>query len=369
LASVAIPELPLDLDERFEILRTWQRVLYDAGYMGIHWPERFGGRGLTPRHHVVFYEELARAGAPPPVGNVGLDVVGPSIVAYGTDQQRDRIIPAMLSGEEIWSQGFSEPEAGSDLASLSTRGIVATDTVRLTGQKVWTTWGHKADWCAVLARTDPEAPAHQGISYLLVDMRSPGIDVRPLVQINGDAEFSEVFFDGVEVPIDNLLGEPGQGWAIAMHTLGQERGGYALRRHAELEVAFRRLVEELRAGGSGFSEVELEALGRSYTILQALRAQTQRTLERLSSETGPSPVDSMDKLLLTEVEQAFNAAAFDLLGPFRMATGSRYRGLDVDRLIHGYLSSRAVSIYGGTSQIQRDIVAKRQLGLVPERRS
>lgn len=361
------PDVPHDLEGRFSTLREWQARLYSAGFVGIHWPERFGGQGLSVRHNVVFLEELITAEGPLPIGNIGLDVVGPSIIEFGDDGQRADLVPRMLSGEDIWCQGFSEPEAGSDLASLRTTATLVDGQYRIDGYKVWTTWGNFANRCAVLARSDSSVPKHAGISYFLIDMDSPGITAKPLRQINGDAEFSEVEFDGVMVDASRVLGAPGDGWKIAMHTLGNERGGYALRRRAELDVLLVRVLRTIAESGRTVSEHQLANLGRAAMLVRTLEAQTRRTLGRLEA-SEVSPVDSMDKLLLTEAEQAVGAAVFDLLGPLRLATGAD-TDLDVEALLHAYLSSRAVSIYGGTAQIQRDIVAKRQLGLRQESRS
>ena len=365
LSMVEIPDEPLDLTPRFRVLRDWQRTLAEAGWLGIDWPEDAGGRGLTPEHQLAFYQELARAAAPAPIGLIGLGVVGPSIIEHGTQEQRQRLVPPLLSGDEIWCQGFSEPDAGSDLAAQNTRAVLDGDDFVITGQKVWTSWAHEAAWCAVLARTDPDAPKHRGISYILVPMELPGITVRPLVQLTGDAEFNEVFFDEVRVPRSNLLGELNQGWQIAMHTLGHERGSYTVRRQAEIQAVFWRLLDQLGAGRDqavSYPESTLERLGESLVMLRALEAQTRGTIGRLAGESGPSALDSVDKLLLNEVEQRVAANTFDLLGPHRIASGTPY-GLDAERWLHGYLFSRAISIYGGTSQIQRNIVAERQLGL------
>lgn len=367
LAANPAPEVPLELEGRFRALRDWQATLYAAGFVGIHWPDRFGGQGLSVGHHVVFLEELIAAECPLPVGNIGLDVVGPSIIQFGDDRQRSELVPRMLSGEDIWCQGFSEPEAGSDLASLRTTATLVDGSYRIDGHKVWTTWGNFANRCAVLARTDSDVPKHAGISYFLVDMDAPGITAKPLRQINGDEEFSEVEFDGVKVDPAQVLGAPGDGWRIAMHTLGNERGGYALRRRAELDVLLAQVLRSVAGSGRVLSDHQMARIGNAAMLVRTLEAQTRRTLERLEA-SEMSPVDSMDKLLLTEAEQAVGGAVLDLLGPLRLATGTDADGLDVEAILHTYLSSRAVSIYGGTAQIQRDIVAKRRLGLRQENR-
>jgi alkylation response protein AidB-like acyl-CoA dehydrogenase len=368
LVGVDIPVVPLDLDARFAVLRDWQRTLYDAGWVGIGWSRESGGQGLTPLHQLVFSEELARARAPQPIGLIGLDVVGPSIERYGTEEQRTRLLPRLLSGEDIWCQGFSEPGSGSDLASLRTRARIEGDEFVIDGQKVWTSWAHKAQRCALLARTDTEAPKHRGISYLLVDMSTPGITARPLVQMTGDDEFCEVFFDDVRIPVRAaLVGELNAGWSIAQDTLGHERGSYTLRRRVEYEVAVEDAIAELRAyydaTGEIPSERAMEQVGRAYSAVRALEAQTRRIMDRKMSGEGPNALDSVDKLSLNEVEQLAFRSLADLLGPFRMVADGCPFGLDAARWVKDHYYSRAASIYGGTSQVQRNIIAERLLGL------
>jgi alkylation response protein AidB-like acyl-CoA dehydrogenase len=367
LDQADIPEVPLDIEGRFTVLRRWQKVLFDAGWIGISWSKEAGGQGLTPLHQLVFSEELARAGAPQPIGLIGLDVVGPSIDGFGTPEQKRELLPRLLSGEDIWCQGFSEPGAGSDLAALRTRARVEGDHFVINGQKVWTSWAHKAQWCALLARTDPDAPKHKGISYILVDMRSPGVTARPLVQMTGDDEFCEVFFEDVRVPVENLVGDLNTGWAIALDTLGHERGSYTLRRRVEYEVAIEDAVEQLRAHyaatGQEPSDRVLEQVGRAYTAVRGLEAQTRQTMARKMNGEGPSPHDSVDKLSLNEVEQRVFAAIADLLGPLRAVADGSPLGLESARWVKEHYYSRAASIYGGTSQVQRNIIAERLLGL------
>jgi alkylation response protein AidB-like acyl-CoA dehydrogenase len=215
---------PVDFDERIGWLRAWQRTLHEAGLVNVSWPQEHGGRGATLNEQIVVDEELAGAKAPELIGVVGLGVVGPSILAHGSDEQKRQWVPKILSGEEIWCQGFSEPGAGSDLAALRTSAEDKGDHWLVNGQKTWTSWAQHASWCAVLAITDRSVPPHKGISYLVADMNSPGIEVRPLVQLTGDAEFSEVYFDDVVISKDRIIGEVNKGWGIAMHTLSHERG-------------------------------------------------------------------------------------------------------------------------------------------------
>ncbi|MGW5973481.1 acyl-CoA dehydrogenase family protein [Streptomyces sp. NPDC055186] len=367
LARADIPEVPLDLEGRFTVLRRWQKALYEAGFVGIAWSEEAGGQGLSPLHQLVFSEELARAGAPQPIGLIGVDVVGKSIETHGLDWQREQLLPRLLSGDDIWCQGFSEPESGSDLASLRTRARIEGDEFVIDGQKVWTSWAHKAQWCALLARTDPDAPKHRGISYILVDMTAPGVTARPLVQMTGDDEFCEVFFEDVRVPARNLVGGLNEGWAVAQDTLSHERGSYTLRRRVEYEVAVEEAVRNVRdhaaAEGAEPPDRVLEQLGRSYTAVRGLEALTRRTIERQLAGEVPSPMDSVDKLSLNEVEQLLYASVTDLLGPFRLAPDRAPFGLDGPRWVKEHYYSRAASIYGGTSQIQKNIIGERLLGL------
>ena len=366
LSNAQIPRVPYELDERFTVLRRWQRTLFDAGWMGLSWSREAGGRGLTARHQFMFSEELARAHAPAPIGLIGLDVVGPSIHAFGTSAQKRRLLPALLSGEEIWCQGFSEPNAGSDLASLRTSAALDGDHFIVNGQKVWTSWGNQAAWCALLCRTAPNAkPKHAGLSYLLVDMKTPGITVRPITQMTGDQEFCELFFDQVRVPAINLLGTENDGWRIALDTLSRERGNYTLRRLVEIGWVLDDAVQSIST--SEVDSLQLcriaNAIGQAHTALRVLDAQARRTVTRLMADTGPNPMDSVDKLVLNDAEQAVCAAIVDLLGPFRLSAASRPYGLDSGQIVKDHYFSRAASIYGGTSQIQRNIVAERLLGL------
>ena len=360
LAASAPRELPEGLDERFARLRDWQRELYDAGWIGWGWPEDHGGRGGSVVEQLIVYQEIARARAPMPAGLVALEVVGPTIAHYATPEQAVRFVPPLLRGDELWSQGFSEPGSGSDLASLSTRAVVDGDELVITGQKVWTSWAQVSQWCAVLARTDPDAERHHGISYILVDLASPGVEVRPLVQVTGDAEFSELFLDSVRVPRANVLGALNDGWNVAMATLSFERSPALLRRSAELRIALDELVSMIReTRPPSAQELLAERVGRCQVLMTAMEARGYRIVDRIRSGER-TPEDSIDKLFLTHTEQAIFALALDAL-PDRTAfapdDGAGRRAL------RDYLYGRAASVYGGTSEIQRDIVAGRLLGL------
>src|SRR3954465_6325688 len=351
--------LPRALDERIEALRAWQARCHAAGYVGRAWPSEFGGGGRPAAEQIVIDQELAAAGAPELVNVVGLDVLGPSLLRFGTDEQRPRHIPAILSADAIWCQGFSEPDAGSDLASLRTRAVEHDDHFVVSGQKTWVSWGQFARWCGVLARTDEGAARHRGISMLIVDMRSPGLEVRPMTQITGHAEFCELFLDDVVVPKENLLGGRGDGWKIAMHTLGHERGTAALPRQVKLRTWLDRAVRlsaQRRLDGEALIEDPQAqvALARALIGVEVLRHHAYRTVGEFLNGGAVGPDSSTVKLLMAEAEQRLAASAFEILGP------------EDEFWTETYLYSRAASVYGGTQQIQRNIIADRILALPQE---
>jgi alkylation response protein AidB-like acyl-CoA dehydrogenase len=371
--TAAIPELgplPHALDERIEVLRRWQARCHAAGYVGRAWPRPFGGGGAPAAEQIVIDQELAAAGAPEFVNVVGLDVLGPSLLRFGDDAQRERYIPPILSAEEIWCQGFSEPEAGSDLASLRTRAVEHDDHFVISGQKTWVSWGQFARWCGVLARTEPDAPKHKGISLLIVDMRSPGLELRPMTQITGHAEFCELFLDDVVVPKENLLGARGEGWKIALHTLGHERGTAALPRQVKLRTWLDRAVAaaaERRLDGEPLlDDPETQrALARALIGIEVLRHHAYRTVGEFLNGGAVGPDSSSVKLLMAEAEQRLAATALEVLGP-TLQHGEPDQRAENAFWDETYLYSRAATIYGGTQQIQRDIIAGRVLGLPQE---
>jgi alkylation response protein AidB-like acyl-CoA dehydrogenase len=363
-------ELPRALDDRMSVLRRWQAACYVAGYVGRAWPAEFGGGSRPPVEQIVVDQELAAAGAPEFVNIVGLDVLGPSLLRFGNDDQRRRYIPAILSAEEIWCQGFSEPEAGSDLASLRTRAVQDGDTFVINGQKTWVSWGQYATWCGVLARTDDSVPRHRGISMLIVDMTSPGVEVRPMTQITGHAEFSELFLDDVVVPRENLLGQLGDGWKIAMHTLGHERGTAALPRQVKLRTWLDRAVSVAAQreldGRPVLANPEAQtALARALIEIEVLRHHAYRTVGEFLNGGAVGPESSSVKLLMAEAEQRLAATVLEVLGP-ALLDGNPDHVHENDFWYETYLYSRAASVYGGTRQIQRDIIADRVLSLPKE---
>jgi alkylation response protein AidB-like acyl-CoA dehydrogenase len=362
--------LPHALDDRIEVLRRWQARCHEAGYVGRAWPREFGGGGAPAAEQIVIDQELAAAGAPEFVNVVGLDVLGPSLLRFGSDQQRARYIPPILSAEEIWCQGFSEPEAGSDLASLRTRAVDHDDHFVVSGQKTWVSWGQFARWCGVLARTEDDGPKHRGISMLIVDMRAPGVELRPMTQITGHAEFCELFLDDVVVPKENLLAQRGDGWKIAMHTLGHERGTAALPRQVKLRSWLDRAVRlaaERRLDGEALIDdphVQV-ALARALIDIEVLRHHAYRTVGEFLNGGAVGPDSSSVKLLMAQAEQRLAATAVDVLGP-TLQHGEPDQLAENDFWYETYLYSRAATIYGGTQQIQRDIIAGRVLGLPQE---
>jgi alkylation response protein AidB-like acyl-CoA dehydrogenase len=348
--------IPHALDERMAFLRGWQARCYEAGFVGRAWPAEFGGGGRPTSEQIVVDQEFAAVGAPEFPSVVGLDVLGPAILAFGSDEQRERYIRPILAAEELWAQGFSEPEAGSDLASLRTTAVETDEGWVLNGQKTWISWGQFARWCGVLARTDPELPKHKGISLFVVDMESPGLDVRPMVQITGHAEFCELFLDDVVVPRENMLGGRGAGWKIAMHVVGHERGTAALPRQVMLRTWLDRLVADAAAARVLADERTQDELARALIEIEVLRHHASRTMAAFLNGGTVGPESSGVKLLMAQAEQTLCATALDVLGDAGAGPFWHER----------YLYSRAASVYGGTQQIQRDIIANRILALPME---
>src|SRR6201993_13846 len=321
-----VPEytnLPHALAQRIEVLREWQGRCYTAGYVGRAWPREFGGAGRPAVEQIIVDQELAAAGAPELVNVVGLDVLGPSLLRFGNDAQRRRHVRSILSAQDIWCQGFSEPDAGSDLASLRTRAVEHEDCFVISGQKTWVSWGQFARWCGVLARTEdltPGRPAHRGISMLIVDMQAPGVEIRPMTQITRHAEFCELFLDSVAVPKENLLGERGDGWKIAMYTLGHERGTAALPRQVKLRTWLDRLIRtaaERRLDDRALLDDPQAqvALAQAMIGIEVLRHHAYRTVGEFLSGGAVGPESSSVKLLMAEAEQRLAATAGELLGP------------------------------------------------------
>ncbi len=344
--------LPPDLDAQFAVLSDLQRLLYDAGWLRYGWPEAMGGLGGTAVLRGVLSEELAAAGYPPPFSFGMLEVLAPAVARFAP-QIAAWALPALLRGDESWCQGFSEPEAGSDLGSLRLRAVDESDHWRVNGQKVWTSWAQYADRCLLLARTGTQEEGHRGITALFVDMDSPGLTVRPLRAMSGDAEFAELFFDDVAVPKDRVLGEVGAGWAVTMYVLSCERGAVAWQRQAWMHRRLGDVITEAPAG------VTPMWAGETFALLYALRLASRRTLRRLAESEVPGPDASVDKVLMAAAEQMLFDGALDFLPATLVAADD-----DNARTWRTeFLYSRAASIYGGTSEIQRNILAERVLGL------
>jgi alkylation response protein AidB-like acyl-CoA dehydrogenase len=353
--------------ERVAFARAWQRRLFDGGWAGLDWPAEYGGRGAGPLEHVIYLEEYARAEAPDLIQiSVGTSLVGPVLIAHGTPAQRERHLPAILRGEEIWCQGFSEPGAGSDLASLRTRAELDGDAFVVSGQKIWTSFAQHSDACILVVRTDPEAPKHRGLSFLLVDMRSPGITVRPLRELTGEAWFNEVFFDRVRVPCRNLVGELHGGWDVVVTTLAHERGTSA--QHARLAVELEKLAALARRTPRGARPASEDPLVRQKLAAFAagvaiLRATAWRNASRLARTGRPGPEGSTLKLLWSELDQRVKDLALEILGPAGLVAPGDPRAVEGGAWGAAWLWSRASTIYAGTSEIQRNIIAGRVLGL------
>jgi alkylation response protein AidB-like acyl-CoA dehydrogenase len=350
-------------EDRNRFLRDWSRRLSEAGFVGLSWPEEYGGRGLPVTFQAVAYEELARAEAPEHVGLIGIGMAGPTIIAMGTEEQKRRYLPKILTGEEVWCQGFSEPGSGSDLASLQTRAVPDGDGWRISGQKVWSSYAHIADRCILLARTDPDAPKHQGITYFLVDMHDPGVEVRPLRQITGDAEFNEIFLDDVRVGPQDVVGEVNGGWQVAVTTLLHERAGVGFILAGFMEIRFRRLLELARStprdGGVAANDpVVRDGIAGLYAEVQALRYTNYRALSELMKKGAPGPEGSIAKLHWSETNQRLTRFAVQILGA-EAALGPGHR----TDWQYQQLRSRGNTIEAGTSEILRNIIAERVLGL------
>jgi len=343
--------------DTFETLRAWDATLADAGWGAVSWPQEYGGRGASVLEQLAYAEETTRARAPVPLNVIGMNNIAPAIMQYGTETQKRELLPRMVRADDIWCQGMSEPEAGSDLASLRTRAVAEGDDYVVSGQKVWTSLGHRADWCQLYVRTDPAAPKHKGISCLIVDMTLPGIEVRPLVTLNGAADFAEVFFNDVLVPADALLGPLNGGWQVATTTLSHERAG-AARLYAQLEVQLQDLVADLadcEFDGTPVLEdtATLRRLGEVAVRIKYLEVLCQRSISATLHGGDALGSASLAKSVWAELGQELAALAFDVLGPLGgHRRWSEYR-----------LTSRSLTIAGGTTQINKNITAQRVLGL------
>jgi alkylation response protein AidB-like acyl-CoA dehydrogenase len=376
----AHPAGPLDtLDQR----KAWQRTLYEAGFVGMGWPREYGGQGARPMEQAIVAEEMARANVPGAINSLGLGIVGPTLIAHGTEAQKQRHIRRILTAEDIWCQLYSEPDSGSDLASLKTSAVRDGDDWLVNGQKVWTSLGSIADFGVLLARTNPSLPKHQGISYFILDMHSPGVEVRPLKQITGSSEFAEVFFSNVRLPADSLIGQEGQGWELAQTTLGFERGGSVLARVTQHQSNMARLIEVCRVltrNGKPLLEdpVVRQKLGRMAVEVEVLRYAGYRILSKLEQGNRPGAESSVDKLYYSELDKRHQELVQDILGPYGQLEGglphevalnsSTLRG-EQSTWAYNFLWARAGTIYAGSSEIQKNIIGERVLKLPREPRA
>ena len=354
--------------DAYAAMRDWQRRMYEAGFVGLTWPKEAGGQGLTFMEEMILAEEMALAKAPAVLNILAIGMAGPTIIAYGTDEQKRRYPPKMLSCEEIWCQGYSEPNAGSDLASLQTRAVKDGDHYVVNGQKVWTSLAHVADWMMLLARTDADAPKHKGITYFLLDMKTPGITVKPLKQITGDAEFNEVYFDNVRVPESQILGGLNNGWAVGLTTLMFERLALGFGLQVRLRIALDALVDLARQtkrnGGTAAQDPMIrQKLAQMWIDTEAFKYTGARAITKLLRGELPGPEASTGKMMWVEGHQRLQEIAMDIQGPYSQLTrGSEWAVAD-GLWQHTFLRSRANSIEGGTTEIQRNIIGERVLGL------
>jgi alkylation response protein AidB-like acyl-CoA dehydrogenase len=349
--------------EEVRRLRAWQKTMAEAGYVGMDWPVAFGGRGAPITEMVILYQEMARAESPQIVNRGGVSMLGPTLMKLGTPAQQARFLPRILTAEDLWCQGFSEPNAGSDLANLQTRAVLDGDHFVVNGQKVWTSMGHVADWCFLLVRTDPAAARHKGISFLLVDMTTPGITVRPLRQITGEAEFNETFFDNVRVPKDNLVGKLNEGWSVAITTLAYERDLLTFIRHISLRNALHRLVKLTQSRGRNTDPVVRQKLAELWIGEQALQLNGYRSLTRILRGGQPGPEGSTSKLFWSQLDQELALAATQVIGPYSQIAGGSAWAPDDGQWMFYELLARGSGIRAGTTEILRNILAERVLGL------
>jgi len=354
--------------EKVVRLREWQRTLHKAGFVGMDWPAEYGGRGASLVEQVIFYEEMSRAQAPQPLNRSGLSMLGPTLMKHGTPAQRARHLDRILTAEEIWCQGFSEPNAGSDLANLQTRAVLDGDHYVINGQKVWTSMGHVADWGFFLVRTDPAAPKHKGLTFILVDMKSPGLTLRPLRQITGEAEFNETFLDNVRVPAANVVGKVNEGWAVALTTLAYERDVLTFIRHISLRTALHRLLEVARRtprGGrpAAHDPVVRQKIAELLIGERCLQLHGYRSLTRILHGGAPGPEGSTSKLFWSQLDQDLAEVATHVIGPYSQIKAGHPLAPDEGQWEFYCLLARGSGIRAGTTEILRNILGERVLGL------
>jgi len=363
LGSTEVPR-----PEAFDFLRKWQKKMHEGGLIGATWPKEYGGQGLTFVEEMILHEEMALQKAPPMLNILGVGMAGPTIIAYGTEEQKKRYPEKILNCEEIWCQGYSEPNAGSDLAGLQTRAVKDGEHYIINGQKVWTSLAHMADWMMLLARTDPEAPKHKGITYFLLDMRLPGVTVKPLKQITGDAEFNEVFFDNVRVHERQILGGLNNGWGVGLTTLMYERLALGFGLQMRLRIALESLIDMARrvekTGRSVTKDpVMRQKIAQLWIDTEALKYTGSRAITKLLKGELPGPEASTGKMGWVETHQKLQELAMEIEGAYSQLMKGSERAIDGGVWQHGFLRSRANSIEGGTTEVQKNIIGERVLGL------
>jgi len=359
-----VPHDDASLAEEFAFLRDWQRRLHDAGYVGLLWPREYGGHDAPPAQQAIANEELARARAPQLLNRVGINNAGPTLIAHGSEELKRRLLLPILTGDEVWCQLFSEPSAGSDLAAVRTRAERDGDGFRVTGQKVWTSYAQLARWGILLARTDPSLPKHRGLTYFILDMELPGITIRPLRQITGSTEFSEVFLDAVPVPRAHVIGEVNQGWEIAMTTLAHERGtGFAFKEQVLQRIALEDLAALARARSHAGDPRVRQEIARAWIDVEIMRLMNCRTLTRLQRGEEPGPESSLVKLFWASLTQRVHELGLTLGGPHALLVEHSRYAIEGGRWAQAFLWSRVGAIAGGTSEVQANIIAQRMLGL------
>jgi alkylation response protein AidB-like acyl-CoA dehydrogenase len=367
-ASKAQTATDVPREAAYDFLRQWQRKMYEAGFVGLTWPKESGGRGMTFMEEMILQEEMALAKAPGVLNILAVGMAGPTINAYGTDEQKKRYPPKMLSCEEIWCQGYSEPNSGSDLAALQTRAVKDGEYYVINGQKVWTSLAHIADWMMLLARTDPSAPKHKGITYFLLDMHAPGVTVKPLKQLTGDAEFNEVYFDNVRVHESQILGGLNNGWAVGLTTLMYERLALGFGLQVRLRIALDGLVDLARRSTKNGvpatrDPVTRQKLAQMWIDTEVFKYTGARAITKLLKGELPGPEASSGKMMWVEGHQRVQEMAMELQGPYaQLMSGSRW-AVENGLWQYGFLRSRANSIEGGTTEIQKNIIGERVLGL------
>ncbi len=349
--------------EAFEERRAWDRHLAEHGWTCLGWPTEHGGRGLGLAQQVIFHEEYARADAPARVNHLGEDLLGPTLIAFGTDEQKARFLEPIRTVNELWCQGYSEPGAGSDLAAVSTKARLEGDEWVVDGQKVWTSLAHLSDWCFVLARSEPGSERHQGLSFLLVPLDQPGVEIRPIRQLTGTSEFNEVFFTGARTSADLVVGEPGDGWRVAMALLGFERGVSTIGQQVGFARELERVIVLARSNGAIDDPVIADRLAQATVGLEVMRAHALRTLAENLGGAGDRGQDNIAKLVWATWHRDLGALAMDVLGAAGLTAGAPD---DLDEWQRLFLFTRADTIYGGSDEIQRNILAERVLGLPRE---